>query len=174
MALEKEVFVKRGKPLKEATAYHLDLIKAMEAFVLEGFFVPARLFIWWVLCMIFASLRCDDAVHVRPSELEMTDDGLLGVSWQTKTERKRRGTKFIVPDVSFSDKPWLQVGWELFLQTISVEDRKRDFWLADRASQHSFGSLPPDHGRGLQWLHFLLFNIAKEGQHGARGLPDAL
>ena len=52
--------------------------------------------------MIFASLRFDDAIHVKPHELEMRPEGLFGVSWQTKTERKRRGTKFVVPDVSFS------------------------------------------------------------------------
>jgi len=47
--------------------------------------------------MIFASLRFDDAVHVKPHELILTDEGLFGVAWQTKVERKRRGTKFVVP-----------------------------------------------------------------------------
>ena len=169
LALENEVFAKRGRPLKEALPYPLELIKLMEAFVLEETFVPARLFIWWVLCMIFASLRFDDAVHVKPSELEMTDDGLFGVSWQTKTERKRRGTKFIVPDVSFSDKPWLQEGWKLFLQEVSPQARRRDFWMADLASQLAFGQDAPTHGRGLQWLHFLLHGIAKKA-----GAPSAV
>ena len=42
---------------------------------------PARLFIWWLLCMIFASLRFDDALHVKPDELKMQDEGLFGVAW---------------------------------------------------------------------------------------------
>ena len=53
--------------------------------------------VWWWLCRIFASLRFDDAVHVKPHELILTDEGLFGVAWQTKVERKRRGTKFVVP-----------------------------------------------------------------------------
>ena len=49
--------------------------------------------------MIFASLRFDDAIHVRPDELIMNDEGLFGVAWQTKVDRKRAGTKFVVPAV---------------------------------------------------------------------------
>ena len=72
---------RKGEPFKEAAPFTVELVKAME--------------IWWVLCMIFASLRFDDAVHVKPLELEVTQDGIFRVSsWQTKTERKRRGTKF--------------------------------------------------------------------------------
>ena len=46
--------------------------------------------------MIFASLRFDDAIHVRPDELIMNDEGMFGVAWQTKVDRKRAGTKFVV------------------------------------------------------------------------------
>ena len=38
--------------------------------------------------MIFASLRFDDAIHVKPRELNVEDQGLFGVAWQTKVERK--------------------------------------------------------------------------------------
>ena len=64
--------------------------------------------------MVFASLRFDDAMHVKPSELTMKDEGLFGVAWQTKVERRRRGAKFIVPKVGFIDANWLKVGWDLF------------------------------------------------------------
>ena len=43
--------------------------------------------------MIFGSLRFDDACHVDPTKLELTQEALFGLVWQTKTERKRRGTK---------------------------------------------------------------------------------
>jgi hypothetical protein len=36
-------------------------------------------------------------MHVRPDELVMNEEGMFGVAWQTKVERKRRGTKFVVP-----------------------------------------------------------------------------
>ena len=102
-ALEKDVFTKRGKPLKEAIPFDIELVGAMEGFVVQATHpTPARIFMWWVLCMIFASLRFDDAIHVKPHELEVRPEGLFGVSWQTKTERKRRGTKFVVLFLSLS------------------------------------------------------------------------
>ena len=64
--------------------------------------LAARLFIWWILCLIFASLRFDDGVHVKPLELSFKDEGLFGVAWQTKVERKRVGTRFVVPRIGFS------------------------------------------------------------------------
>ncbi|CAE7931315.1 unnamed protein product [Symbiodinium necroappetens] len=115
MALEKEVFTQRGKQLKEADPIPIELVMAMEKYVVdENMPNPPRVFIWWTLSMIFASLRFDDAIHVKPHELEVKPEGLFGVSWQTKSERKRRGTKFVVPDVSFSTHSWLKTGLNLF------------------------------------------------------------
>ena len=94
MALEKSVFDKRGKPLKEAIPFPIPVVAAMEKFVMRDEFNEAEIFVWWILCMIFASLRFDDAIHVKPHEIELKEEGLFGVSWQTKSERKRRGTKF--------------------------------------------------------------------------------
>ncbi|CAE7749104.1 unnamed protein product, partial [Symbiodinium necroappetens] len=61
----------KGKPLKEANPFEIPLVIAMEKFVCSDIHPkPARIFMWWVLCMIFASLRFDDAIHVKPHELE--------------------------------------------------------------------------------------------------------
>ena len=68
IALEKKVFTERGKPLKEAVPFTIELVKAMEIFVRDSAFEAAKVFLLWVLCMIFASLRFDDAVHVKPLE----------------------------------------------------------------------------------------------------------
>ena len=71
-ALEKEIFVQRGKPPKEAESFSVELVAAMETFVVNDVHPkPARVFIWWVLCVIFASLSFDDAIHVKPQELEV-------------------------------------------------------------------------------------------------------
>ena len=72
IALEKKVFSERGKPLKEAAPFTVELVKAMEIFVVDSLFEAAKVFSWRVLCMIFASLRFDDGVHVKPLELEVT------------------------------------------------------------------------------------------------------
>ena len=55
------------------------------------------IFTWWVLILIFASLRWDDGRHVSPQSLEFNDDALLGMVWQTKVDRKRRGTTIESP-----------------------------------------------------------------------------
>ena len=102
---------------------------------------PARIFMWCVLCMIFASLRFDDAIHVKPHELEVRPEGLFGVSWQTKTERKRRGTKFVVPDVSFSKCVWFKVGLDLFNSNFPLVER--DFWIPEMENRTSWRSSPP-------------------------------
>ncbi|CAE7224530.1 unnamed protein product [Symbiodinium sp. CCMP2592] len=160
-ALEKEIFTQRGKPLKEADPFPVALVAAMEGFVARDDHPrPARVFIWWVLCMIFASLRFDDAIHEKPHELEVKQDGLFGVSWQTKSERKRRGTKFVVPDVAFSRATWFKVGLELFeLEFPLVE---RDFWIPDLETKEKWRETPPDYARSLQWLHHLVWHAGRE------------
>ena len=147
-ALEKNVFTQRGKPLKEAIPFEIPLVIAMEKFVCSDIHPkPARIFMWWVLCMIFASLRFDDAIHVKPHELEVKSEDLFGVSWQTKTERKRRGTKFVVPDVAFSKCPWFKDGLEMFeLEFPLVE---RDFWIPELDSKSSWRPTPPEYARPL-------------------------
>ena len=81
--VEKEVFAQRGQPFKEATAFPIELVKAMEKFVVkEDHPAHARVFMWCVLCMSFASFRFDGAIHFKPRELEVKPDGLLGVSWE--------------------------------------------------------------------------------------------
>ena len=160
-ALEKDVFTKRGKPLKEAIPFDIELVRAMECFVVQATHpTPARIFMWWVLCMIFASLRFDDAIHVKPHELEVRPEGLFGVSWQTKTERKRRGTKFVVPDVSFSKCAWFKVGLELFDSEFPRVER--DFWIPEMGNKISWRSSPPEYARSLQLLHHLVWLAGKE------------
>ena len=79
--------------------------------------------------MIFASLRFDDAIHVKPLELDMRDEGLFGVAWQTKVDRKRVGARFVVPKVDFRRSEWLETGWSLFKNSPHMADR--DFWIPE-------------------------------------------
>ena len=153
IAVQNEIIKKRAKTLKEAVPFPQKAIECLEAFVVcEDEPMPARIFIWWWLCMIFASLRFDDAVHVKPIELIMNEEGLFGVAWQTKVERKRRGTKFAVPHVGFRDAGWLTRGWELF----SLEDHDRDFWVRELNTREAFLEAPPTYQRSVQWIKFLV------------------
>lgn len=125
IALQKDIVQKRATTLREAVTVPIpvEVIRCLELFVCSDAPDPARLFIWW-LCLVFASLRFDDGVHVSPRDLHLLDEGLFGVVWQTKVERKRRGTKFVIPRVGFSGQEWLVEGWNL----LTRGDSDRDFW----------------------------------------------
>ena len=103
--------------------------------------------------MIFASLRFDDAIHVRPDELIMNDEGLFGVAWQTKVDRKRAGTKFVVPAVGFKDQEWLDHGWQI----LNSSPLDRDFWIPELNTRTSFLTRPPTYQRTVQWMRFFAF-----------------
>ena len=145
---------KRARTLKEAVPIPTQVVRSMELFVVDEQEPEAiRLFTWWWLCMVFASLRFDDAMHVRPDELVLNEEGLFGVAWQTKVERKRRGTKFVVPHVSFSGSDWLRPGWQL-LQNEHF-GLARDFWMRDLNSREAFREAPAQYQRSVQWLKFI-------------------
>ena len=151
-SLQEAVVSKRAKTLREAKPLPIEAVGALEFLVcLSEEPDASRLFAWWLLCMIFASLRFDDAIHVKPSELKMQEEGLFGVAWQTKVERKRAGTRFIVPNVGFKHSLWLQTGWELF----NAVENDRDYWVHELNTNSEFIMRPPTHQRSVQWLRCL-------------------
>ena len=92
LALQQEVITKRADTLKEAIPIPIKAIGCLEESVLDESVPDAsRIFIWWWLCLVFASLRFDDGKHVKPSEFRMQNSGLFGLAWQTKVDRKRPG-----------------------------------------------------------------------------------
>ena len=137
-AVQKKVFDDRGKELREAVPIPAPMVAMLESALLHMIKVqsdPAAVFIWWVLVLIYASLRFNDGVHVAPDSLELNEDGLSGIVWQTKVERRRRGTRFAVPLASLSGSDWLSEGWTVFQQF----KQDRDFFLWNLASEDRFG-----------------------------------
>lgn len=152
MALVQKVVTDRAKTLKEAIPIPIEVVCALERLVVtEGLAPPAKIFVWWSLCMVFASLRFDDAIHVCPKDLKMLEEGLFGIAWQTKVDRKRAGTRFMVPKVGFADSTWLEVGWELFTEEGTPD---RDFWIPELNMQTAFAEGPPTYQRSVQWLKY--------------------
>ena len=164
-----KVYTERGKELKEAVPVQFEVVAALERFVAECFDkeqVALGVFTWWVLILIFASLRWDDGCHVAPNSLELNDDALLGMVWQTKVERKRRGTRFAVPKCSLSGSCWLEIGWHRFKEFSS----DRDFFMWDLKSAEEFDTVPISCSRSLAWLKFCMVQAVelsvKKGQIG--------
>lgn len=152
-SIQESVVVNRAKTLKEAKPFPIDCIGSMEEFVCsDAHEDEAKIFVWWILCMIYASLRFDDAVHVKPADLQMKDEGLFGVAWQTKVDRRRRGTRFAVPAVGFRKQDWLEVGWNLFQVILPGE---RDYWIPELNTRSSFLDRPPSYLRSVQWMKCL-------------------
>ena len=85
---------------------------------------------WFTLCMIYASMRFDDAIHINPNKIEVSDESIRMVAWQTKVDRNRKGTKFIVPNVSMSGTDWLFAGHQVWKREFDkANDQSIDFWL---------------------------------------------
>ena len=171
-ALEDGCISERAKELKEAVAYPMQLVGFMELFVMtrySDFPVPC-LVLGWVLCMVYASLRFDDAVHVHTDSLHFQDEILCGLCWQTKVERKRRGTKFAVASVGVLSleevlvyaphaRPWLSSFWDLLQE---VAPGSRDFWMYEVNDLHLLGDGPITYQRSLKVLRSLLLLAVSE------------
>ena len=165
-AIELKVVEARAKEVKEAVPLPMKLVLLLELFFHSSVAEAPRkaVFIGWILCLIFASLRFNDGVHVKPSSLEVVNDVLYGLCWQTKVERKRRGTKFavapvgLIPHEFLADdgiafEPWLTVFLRLFEQHAGGD---RDFWMFDMIGPDEFGTGPITYHRGLKMLRAVL------------------
>ena len=172
-AISEQVYQARGRELKEASPVPPKLVMALEIMVETCAKVrkPAlALLSWWALILIYASLRFDDGVHVAPLSLQITEDALYGVVWQTKVERKRRGTRFAAPRCSLSGIDWLKIGWELFAPFRT----DRDFFIWDLKTDVEFTEAPVTYTRGLAWLkHTLMKGVSQLVVAGKAGVNEA-
>ena len=85
-----------------------------------------RLIGWWVLTLVYGTLRSNDALHSCPDLLELHDTFMGGESWRTKVDRAGRGTKWTVVRSSFSGKDWVADGFGLLKVEVPV---RRDYLL---------------------------------------------
>ena len=129
-AIRDQVVTDRGRPVREAVPFPLDVIRAFEAMAAGAGsqHLPTcfRIVSGMCLCMIYASLRFNDAVHTEVRSVVFTDDVLRGTCWQTKADRKRRGTRFAIVNSSFGSIPWLPAWWA-WVSPLLTHDA--DFWF---------------------------------------------
>jgi len=166
LALEDRCIQERAKELKEAVPIPLVLVGLLELFVMtQALRYPvACLYVGWILCMIYASLRFNDAVHVHTDSLHFVGEVLYGLCWQTKVERKRRGTKFAIASIGVVDvaqlkqddpsvEPWLSTFWQL---SQMLAPGSRDFWMYELDDLHTMGSTPVTYQRSLKFFKALI------------------
>ena len=132
-AIETRVFEERGEEIKKANPFPVALIAALEIYLAQVLKkkpeqVGKIVAMFVILVMVYASLRFDDMLHVKPRTMVFEKGVLYGVCWQTKVERKKRGTKFAAPAVAISDAKWFDGAWKVFQRTGSQD---RDFMLGN-------------------------------------------
>ena len=106
------------------------LVLMLELFVLRHVTDEPALsfFAGWILCLIYASLRFDDGLHVRPDSLSFKGGVLYGLCWQTKVERHRRGSRFAVPETGYSFQEGHTSWFQAFMEVSEiVPNLDRDF-----------------------------------------------
>lgn len=118
--------------------------------------------------MVYGSLRFDDALHVSPASVQLQDSGAVMVAWQTKVERQRRGTNYIVGRVSLSNEDWLSAGYKLWKKTMPTEYFDGDFFLC----RHNFVTY--DHHTPISYTMFVqnLGIVASRAMIHFQGSPE--
>ena len=159
-AIEDKVIEARGKEVKEAVPLPVKVLQDMELLVLKGAGTPKVIFAWWVLCMVYGSLRYDDACHVHPSRLLFDGEALRGTSWQTKKDRKRRGTGFAVANSGFAHPGWLEHGWNLFKKNLMHDS---DYWMPrvymQAGAVHLDASMELDYAESMKVLRNMVAEL---------------
>ena len=104
------------------------MVEPLERLVVDvGEQVYPRMFAWWTLLTIFATLRFDDHRGLSPTSLTLTSAALTGVVVKTPGAGKARQTMplYISAGASITGNGWLRVGLKLWEAHTSV----RDFFL---------------------------------------------
>ena len=77
-------------------------------------------------------MRFDDALHVRPDSFEDSPHAIFCAAWQTKVDRRRRGTKYAVPKLGLTELEWVIAGYDLYRGTLPEAHSLGDVWLVAR------------------------------------------
>ena len=163
-----EMKCKRAKvrERKQSPAWPVEVIKAFETAVCSDMHKSFRIYCWFQLCLIFGSLRWGDALRVKPTQLKMYREALMGRCWQTKTHRGDRFMKFAIPNASFSGCTWWKTGFYLYMEEfnkLSEEERKKvDFWMPQiDKNQELDWSDSMSYNRALALTKFLMHELSK-------------
>ena len=118
--------------IRRAPRFPVAVVAAMEVAVVRDLEAPVALRIVWWMCLlkVWGVLRTDDIQRLRPDQVALGEAGLTGKLLRTKVsgpgKRIRELLLYIPIGAYMLDSNWLQVGFDLWRQTV---DRKADFFL---------------------------------------------
>ena len=108
----------KAPPIRRAPRWLGCFIAPLETLVVDGAVqFEVRVCAWFKLIKMWASMRFDDAAHLKTSELRFYDGQLVGMMHQSKTtgagKRVRELPIFIAKDAYVLHDDWLSIGFDL-------------------------------------------------------------
>ena len=133
------------RALWESVPVPFELIKLLEQVVADSTECKTDAILgWFVLIAVCASVRFDDLLHVAPSSVVLREKGLELRAWQTKVERKRRGT-YVVCRASLSGEDWPVAGHLVWTKAVPAEYMASDFSLCEMGTTGFYWKRPITH-----------------------------
>ena len=90
LTLQEKIFEERGKELREAEPVPMELVAQVEEEVIATTCHSRSLFLGIWLCMVYASLRFNDVIHILSDKLKYGANVLTGAIWQTSRKEEQR------------------------------------------------------------------------------------
>ena len=130
--LERELALGSARLKKKAPQFPTVVIMALEATVTNLQIEPyKRLFAWVKLVRIWAAMRFDDSMHVKPQSVELKDGNLELIIHSTKTTGAGKKVELVfahvAKDAYLFSRAWLSTGHQLFVDLTG--DLVRDYFL---------------------------------------------
>lgn len=105
-----------GSPVKQAPPLSPADVIALEELAADT--VAPALSRWASCCnlvLVYAGCRFDDVLHTKGPSLKLGEKGLEGCAYQTKTDRHKRGTPWLVPRCGISIADVAALIWDAWL-----------------------------------------------------------
>ena len=163
------------RAVKKAPQYLALVLEGLErVVVLSHHKMFVRMAAWWKLFQFWGCLRFDDHRGLVPSRMSLGTKGLQAVLTRTKTTGAGKSLEelrvVVSSDAYFSQKSWLQIGFQLWKET----DPNRDFFLGiPTADLQGMRTIEAKYTDGLAIGRAVLLSIAVEGSREPLLVEDA-
>lgn len=130
---------RKGEPeVRKAPMHCVSIIMSMELVVVSSSFdLQMRRHAWYKLIKVFGGFRFDDTLHLPPSRMILSADGLRGLLLQSKTTGPDKKVKlvhwYIWSGCTFAGTDWLRVGFELWKE-VPIREEGQEAFLVSSAS----------------------------------------
>jgi hypothetical protein len=126
LGMVREATLRHAEPVREAPAISRAMVEALERLVVASPTPAFTLAAWFVLIMVYGTLRFNDVQHIRTTSIKLHDTHLSLMIGQSKNDRKRKGRLVVIPNAGIATAQWLTAGYDAFRSLLYTE---RDFLI---------------------------------------------